>query len=106
MKAIIRTTKLTPEERETHLNFDYIDKKWYMDSSIQRHISKAIKTGWTPIEKHIYEDGTVCFMRFVAPERGITIKSPKKREMSEEHKSKIFGGKFNSDSEENSEYEE
>lgn len=94
MKIIVRNTKLTPEERETHLNFDYIDKVWYMDSSIPRHISKALKTGWTPIEKHVYEDGTVCSMRFMAAERGITIKTPIKREMSEEHKAKLLGGKI------------
>lgn len=91
MKTIIRTTKLIPEERETHLNFDNIDKMWCMESSIPRHISKALKAGWTPVEKHVYEDGTVCSMTLVASERGITIKTPKKREMSEEHKAKLLG---------------
>lgn len=94
MKIIVRNVKLTPEERETHISFDYISKKWYMESSIQRHISKALKTGWTPIEKHVYEDGTVCLMKFEASERGITIKSPTKREMSEEHKAKLLGGLY------------
>lgn len=45
MKTFIRTTRLTPEERETHLNFDYIDKVWYMESNIPRHINKALKSG-------------------------------------------------------------
>ena len=43
--------------------------------------------------EEVYEDGTVCCMTLVASERGITIKTPKKREMSEEHKAKLFGTK-------------
>ncbi len=93
MKTFIRTTRIIPEERETHLNFDYIDKVWYMESSIPRHINKALKSGWTPIEQHTYEDGTICSMKFIAAERGITIKTPKKRELSDEHKAKLLGAK-------------
>lgn len=32
-------------------------------------------------------------MKFIAAERGITIKTPKKRELSDEHKAKLLGAK-------------
>ena len=38
----------------------------------------------------VYENGTVAAMRLSASERGITIKTPKKRELSDEHKAKLL----------------
>lgn len=93
MKTFVRTTRITPEERESHLWYDPFYKTWTMETNIPKHFNKALKVGWEPILQGVYEDGTVCCMTLVASERGITIKTPKKREMSEEHKAKIFGTK-------------
>ena len=83
MKTTKLTTRLSTEERETHLNFDPITKQWIMDSTVPKHFNKALKQGWTPIEEFTYEDGTVCGMRLTAAERAITIKTPIKREVSQ-----------------------
>lgn len=93
MKTITRITKITQDERETHLWYDPFSKTWTMESNIPKHFNKALKVGWEPTVQFVYEDGTVCCMTLVASERGITIKTPKKREMSEEHKAKLFGQK-------------
>lgn len=93
MKTITRITKITQDERETHLWYDPFSKTWTMESNIPKHFNKALKVGWEPTVQLVYEDGTVCGMTLVASERGITIKTPKKREMSEEHKAKLFGSK-------------
>lgn len=90
MKTIKNDIKLTAEERETHLNFDYINKMWYMDSSITRHFNKAVRTGWEPIAQYIDKDGIVYRMQLRAPERGITIKTPEKRNVSAAHLQKLI----------------
>ena len=84
MKTIKFTGRLCAEEKETLLNYDSIEKIWIMDSTVPKHFRKALKQGWTPIEQHIYEDGTVFGMTLTAPERAITIRSTVKKEMSEE----------------------
>lgn len=84
MKIIKVNGKLTPEERETQLNYDSIAKMWVMDSTVPKHFRKALKQGWTPVKQYIYEDGTVCGMVLTAAERAITIRSTIKKEMSEE----------------------
>lgn len=93
MKTIIRSTKITAEERETHLWYDPETKTWTMETNIPKHFNKALKVGWEPTVQLVYEDGTVCGMTLVASERGITIKTPKRREISEEHKAKLLGSK-------------
>lgn len=98
MKTIKNDIKLTAEERETHLNFDYINKMWYMDSSITRHFNKAVRTGWEPIAQYIDKDGIVYRMQLRAPERGITIKTPEKRKISAEHFAKLTSGSKETDS--------
>lgn len=92
MKTYILNQKITPEERETHLNFDPDTDTWVMESNIARHFNKALRNGWTPIRQYKYEDGTVAAMSLTASERGVTIKTPKKREFSDEHKAKLLGG--------------
>lgn len=94
MKTIHRSMRITPEERETHLWYDPIDKIWRMESNIPKHFNKAQRQGWTPVSQTVYEDNTVCAMSFTAPENAITIRNPnKKREMSESQKASIFGRK-------------
>ena len=83
MKTIKVYSELTREERETHLNYDYVDKAWMMDSTVPKHFRKALKQGWTPVCQFVYEDGTVCGMVLTAPERAITIRNTEKKQMSE-----------------------
>ena len=84
MKTIKVTGRLTTEEKETILHYDYVDKVWTMDSSVTKHFNKAIKQGWTPVTQYVYEDGTVCGMILTAPAHAVTIRNPnKKRVMNE-----------------------
>lgn len=75
--------KLTNEERETLLSYDYANKKWIMDSTIMKHVNKATKKGWIPLKQYVYEDGTVFGMTLEAPERAVTIRSVEKKQLSE-----------------------
>ena len=93
METVVRNTRITPEERETHLWYDPTTKTWTMESNIPKHFNKALRVGWEPTLQHAYEDGTICSMVLTAVERGITIKTPKKRELSDEHKAKLLGSK-------------
>lgn len=90
MKTHVIKYKILPEERETHLNFDPDSGLWHMYSNISRHFNRAMRVGWTPVCQYVYEDGTVASMELVAHERGVTIKTPKKREFSDEHKAKLL----------------
>lgn len=76
--------KLTIEERETFLNYDAVEKMWTMDSTVMKHINKAIKQGWTPIKQYVYDDDTVFGMVLTAPERAVTIRNVDKKKLSED----------------------
>lgn len=76
-------SRLTNEERETILDYDYIDKIWVMNSFIPKHFRKALKQGWTPIRQYIYEDGMVYGMTLTAPERAVTIRNVDKKKVSD-----------------------
>lgn len=82
MEIIKIYERLAPEERETILNYDSIDKIWTMETTVPKHFRKALKQGWTPIRQYVYEDGTVCGMELTAPERAVTIRSTTKKQMS------------------------
>lgn len=83
METILVSSKLTLEERETTIVYDSIDKTWTMDSFTPKIFRKTLKQGWKPIKQYVYEDGTVCGMTLVGPERAITIRSTTKKQMSE-----------------------
>ena len=83
MEIIKVYEKISAEERETILVYDNVTKQWIMDSSIPKHFRKALKQGWKPIKKYIYDDGVVCAMVLTAPERAITIRNIEKKQMSE-----------------------
>lgn len=91
METIKVYGKLTIEERETHLNYDSVDKTWTMDSMVPKHFRKALKQGWTPIRQYVYEDGTVCGMVLTASERAITIRNTTKKQMSEKQLGNLSG---------------
>lgn len=83
MEIIKVTTRLSAEERETILNYDNVDKVWFMDSTVPKHFNRALKQGWTPTAQYVYEDGTLCGMTLTAPARAITIRNTTKKQMSE-----------------------
>lgn len=83
MKIIKIKTRLTSEEKETVLNYDFINKTWTMDSTVQKHFNKALHQGWTPLVKYEYEDGTVAGYVLEAPGRAITIRNVEAKKMSE-----------------------
>ena len=90
METIKVNTRLTTEERETVLNYDNVRKVWFMDSTVPKHFNKAIKQGWEPTAKYVYEDGTVCGMALVAPARAITIRNVEKKQMSVKQLDNLF----------------
>ena len=83
MEIIKVNVKLTNEERETHINYDPIDKVWTLYSTIPKHFRRALKQGWTLVKEYIDEDGVTCGMILTAPERSITIRSIDKKQLSE-----------------------
>ena len=91
MEIIKVTARLSAEERETILNYDNVDKMWIMDSTIPKHFNRALKQGWTPTAKYIYDDGTVCGMALTAPARAITIRNTEKKKMSEKQLENLMG---------------
>ena len=78
--------KLTNEEREVHLWFDPIERVWMLDAFVPKYFRKAIKQGWTPVREYVYDDGTVCGMSFIAPERAISFRKPEKKKISEKQR--------------------
>lgn len=83
METIKLTGKLTNEERETVIVYDNIDKKWYADTTLSKHVNKFKKQGWSQTAEYVYEDGSVCGGAFVGSERAITIRNAEKKQMSE-----------------------
>ncbi len=85
METIKVTTKLSTEERETVIVYDNINKKWYADTTLSKHVNKFKKQGWTQIAEYVYDDGSLCGGAFEGSEKAITIRNPnKKRVMSDE----------------------
>lgn len=90
MEIIKVKTRITNEEKETLLHYDYIDKVWTMDSTVPKHFNKALKQKWTPIKQFVYEDGTVCGMVLTAPTRAVTIRNTEKKQMSDKQMNNLF----------------
>lgn len=91
METIKVTTRLSAEERETVLVYDNANKVWTMDSTVPKHFQKALKQGWTPTAKLVYEDGSVCGMVLTAPDRAVTIRNTAKKQMSEKQLQNLLG---------------
>ena len=83
MEIIKINSHLTNEEKETILLYDYVDKKWCMDTTILKHYNRAKKQMWSQIKEYVYDDGTVAGGVFEAPERAVTVRSTIKKQMSE-----------------------
>ena len=98
MEIVKITGRLTAEEKETVLNYSYIDKKWYMTSFVQKHFNRALKQGWTVLVKYEYDDGSAAGYEFEAPARAITIRNTEKKQMSEKQMGNLFGDDEDDDS--------
>lgn len=83
LEVIKVNNKLTAEEKEVMLNYDYISEEWIMDATIPKYFRKALRQGWVPIKKYVYDDGTVCGMVLKAPKWAVTIRNIEKKKMSE-----------------------
>ena len=83
MQIIKITAKLTSEEKETLLHYDYIDKVWLMDTTIMKFYTKAKKQGWKQLKEYVYDDGSICGGVFEAPERAVTIRNIDAKQMSD-----------------------
>ena len=90
IKTIRVETRLSSEERETILNYDNASKMWFMDSTVTKHFNRALKQGWKPVTKYVYDDGTVCGMVLTAPDRAITIRNVEKKQMSDKQLRNLF----------------
>ena len=91
MQIIKIKERLGLEERECLLNFDAVDKKWIMDTTVMKLYNKAVKQGWTQIKKYIYGDGTVCGGVFIAPDYSVTIRSVVKKQLSDKQMMNLDG---------------
>ena len=91
METVNVTCRLTNEERETILHYDYVNKVWTMDSTIVKHFNRALKQGWTPIQQLVYDDGSICGMVLTAPDRAVTIRSTEKKKVSDEQIRRLRG---------------
>jgi hypothetical protein len=91
MKIIKLNGRLTSEEKETHLSYDYIDKIWVMDTTIMKHYNKSKKQQWIQLAEYVYDDGTVCGGVFEAPSYAVTIRSTIKKQMSDKQLENLSG---------------
>lgn len=85
----ILTTHLTQHERETHF---YLEGNHVIcDSTIPKHFNRCIKRGWTPVNKTLYEDGTICGMVLMAPAKALSIRNVKAltKTLTEEQKTEV-----------------
>ncbi len=92
METIRINSRLSNEEKETIIIYDNIDKKWYADTTLNKHVNRFKKQGWTQTAEYVYEDGSVCGGAFEGSEKAITIRNPnKKRVMSELQMGNLHG---------------
>lgn len=84
-------TRITSEEKEVHLLYDYVDKTWIMDTMIMKYYNKAKRQGWKQTAEYVYDDGTVCGGAFEAPDHAVTIRSAEKKKLSEKQLDNLFG---------------
>ena len=85
MDTIKVTSKLSNEERETVIVYDNVEKKWYADTTLAKHINKFKRQGWKQTAEYVYDDGSLCGGAFEGSDKAITIRNPNiKRVMSDE----------------------
>ena len=83
MKVVKINSKLSNEERETLLLYDYTTKKWTIDTTVEKHYNKAKKQKWAQLCEYVYNDGTVCGGVFEAPDQAVTLRNTTKKQLSD-----------------------
>ena len=80
--------RLSREEQETVIYYDFARDVWIADTSIQRDINKFRKQGWKETYISLYDDGSICSIICEAPRSAITIGRAvrEKRIMTEEQR--------------------
>ena len=91
MDTVHINSRLTSEEKETVISFDYATRTWLMDTTILKYYNKALRQGWTQLKRYIYPDGSVCGGVFQAPDYAITIRSTLKKQLTENQMNNLFG---------------
>lgn len=73
------------EERETHLHYDLVEKKWSAYTNIPEHMRKLQAKGWEL--KHIGTDetGKPIEMVFTSPKNAITFRDLTKPKRIQNH---------------------
>ena len=81
--------RITTEEKETLLRFDYLEKCWYVDTSVPSHITKFKKQGWEIVSQTVNEQGDIQAVEFKCDNpTSISINKAEKRkkELTEEQR--------------------
>lgn len=83
------SSNILNEEKETLLRYDYIEKCWYVDTSVPSHITKFKKQGWEIVSQTVNEQGVIQAVEFKCNNpSSISINKAEKRkkEMTEEQR--------------------
>jgi hypothetical protein len=91
METIKINSRLSLEERETVLVYSSVDKTWYVDTVVPKHMNKFKRQGWKQTAEYVYEDGSPCGGAFEGSERAITIRNAEKKQMSEKQMGNLVG---------------
>lgn len=89
MNVVKVNGKISNDEKEVVLLFDYMLKQWIMDTTVMKFYNKAKKQGWTQLTEYINSDNIVCGGVFIAPAHAVTIRSSEKRKMTEKQMSNL-----------------
>ena len=80
------------EEKETILRYDYLEKKWYVETSVPSHITKFKKQGWKIVSQTVNKQGIIQAVEFECSNpSSISIgrAEKRKRELTEEQRKKV-----------------
>lgn len=83
---------ITIEEKETLLRYDYLEKCWYVESTVPSHITKFKKQGWEIISQTVNEQGVVQVAEFKCNNpTSISIRSAikSKKNLTDEQRKKL-----------------
>ena len=68
-------TMIYKEERETILNYDPIEQRWYAWTNIPAHIRKLDKMGWERGTRKFIDGGVEVAVEFSAPRNALTFRN-------------------------------
>ena len=78
---------ISQEERETLLRYDYLDKCWYVETSVPTHITKFKKQGWEIVSQTVNHLGNVPVVEFKCDNTSsIIIGKAEKKKLTEEQR--------------------